>query len=69
MPVPVRTTAWAQASMDDKEYRQRPGSLPHTETMPANLGSQIWYQPRGATATENPTSLFLFISSCLLLSR
>lgn len=30
---------------------------------------KIWYQTRGATATENPTSLFLFISSCLLLSR
>lgn len=40
MPVPVRTTAWAQASMDDKECPQRLGSLPHTETMPANLGSQ-----------------------------
>lgn len=61
MPVPVRTTAWAQASVDDEECRQQLGSLTYTETMPANLGSQdLVPTPRCYSHREPHVSLSLY---------
>lgn len=61
MPVPVRITAWAQASVDDKECRQQLGSLTYTETMPANLGSQdLVPTPRCSSHREAHVSLSLY---------
>lgn len=65
MPVPVRTTAWAQASVDDEECRQQLGSLTYTETMPANLGSQdLVPTPRCSSHREAHVSFSLFPVAC-----
>lgn len=57
----MRTTAWAQAFVDDKECGQQLGSLTYTETMPANLGSQdLVPTPRCYSHREPHFSLSLY---------